>query len=237
MRIEDSQGTRLTSLDDWKRLHKDGNWKEGRSAHAIADFVVNHGGAAKLQQRVSSVLGGPMEFYKGIPECKVQFDQFSGPRVHDLGIWGTVSAKSLFVGVEAKVDEPFDKYIGDALQESHKTIESGGKSNKPQRIRELCARFNDGPGITEDSCIRYQLIYGAAGTVDAGADVSVFCVAVFLTDDYDASTGETNHQDYLRFIERAGGEPIKCGGTGASAHRLTLGGKSLVTIYERFDMR
>ena len=98
-----------------------------------------------------------------------------------------------------------------------------------------------------DSDISYQLLYGTAGTVDAGADVSVFYVAVFQTDAYDASVGAANHQDYLRFIERAGGESIPAGETGASPHMLTLHmltlhdktprERRLVSIYEHFDMR
>ena len=104
----------------------------------------------------------------------------------------------------------------------------------PQRIRELCARFDGGPEITEDADIRYQLLYGTAGTVCAGMDVSVFYVAVFLTDDYDSSIWESNYQDYRKFIEQAGGKPTKNDGAGASSHLLTVGGRSLVSIYEYF---
>ncbi len=238
MRIEASNGNPLTSLDDWEPLHEPKHWKPGRSAHSIADFVMNQGGADKLQLRVSSVLGEAVDFHTLTPECEIRFDRYGRGRVHDLGIRGkTASGKSLFVGVEAKVDETFNEYVRDAWQKANEVVERGRNSNKPQRIRELCARFKGGPGISVDSDISYQLLYGTAGTVDAGADVSVFYVAVFITDAYDASTGEANHQDYLRFIERAGGEPISVGEREVSAHRLILGKRELVSIYEYFDMR
>ena len=243
MRIEASNGNPLTSLDDWEPLHKPKHWKPGRSAHSIADFVVNQRGADKLQQRVSSVLGKPVDFHKLTPECEIRFDRYGRGRVHDLGIWGeTASSKSLFVGVEAKVDETFNEYVGDAWRKANQERDRGISTRKPERIRELCARFKGGPGISVDSDISYQLLYGTAGTVDAGADVSVFYVAVFQTGAYDASVGAANHQDYLRFIERAGGESIPAGEAGASRHMLTLHDKTprerrLVSIYEHFDMR
>ena len=236
MRIEDSKGNLLTCLDDWKALQEPDQWKPGRSAHSIADFVVNRQGASRFRDRVSSVLGESVVLLKLIPEYQVRFDRYGKGRIHDLGIFGTTaSGQSLFVGVEAKVDEPFNEYVSDAWREASRERNRGTVTRKPERIRELCARFSDGPGITENSAIRYQLLYGAAGTVDAGADVSVFYVAVFLTDDYDSAIGEANHRDYLRFVECAGGEPIGTDGNRASWRRLTVGHRSLVSIYEYFD--
>ena len=76
-----------------------------------------------------------------------------------------------------------------------------------------------------------------AGTVAAGADVSVFFVAVFRTDDYDAATGEENHRDYVRFMERAGGQPIETDRPASSSYRLTVDGKALVCIYQYYGVR
>ena len=237
MRVEDFKGNELTSMDDWQSLHEPDKWKPGRSAYSVADFIVNQSGAEKLRERLSSVLGEPVAFLKLVPEYEVRFDRYGKGRFHDLGIRGnTASRGSLFVGVEAKVDETFGKYVGDEWREANELLERGENTNKPQRIQELCARFGGAPRITEDSSeIRYQLLYGVAGTIDAGADASVLYVAVFRTDAYDASIGEANRRDYLRFIECAGGEPIGSGGGGASAHLLTLSDKRLVSIYEYFD--
>ena len=214
---------------------KSGN--RGRSAHSVADFIVNLGGARKLRERVSSVLGKPVAFTKLIPEYEVRFDRYGKGRVHDLGIFGeTDSESSLFVGVEAKVDEPFGRYVSEEWRDANKKRNREENTNMPERITELCARFDGGPGINVDACIRYQLLYGTAGTVCAGADVSVFYVAVFHTDDYDKEIGRLNQRDYRKFIKQAGGEPMKDDDAGVSSHRLTVGGKSLVSIYEHFPL-
>ena len=238
MRIENTEGKPLNCLDDWKSIHKPTQWKPGRSAYSVADFVVNRDGARKLRARVSSVLGAPVTFHKIIPEYEVKFDQHGKGRVHDLGIFGkTQSGKSLFVGVEAKVDEPFGANVADEWRKAQEIRESGEGTRLPQRIMQLCDRFNEGLGISECDEIRYQLLHGTAGTVDAKADVSVFYVAVFKTDCYDNAIGESNHRDYQQFIKRVGGVPKQDNGNGASSHDLTLGGKRLIAIYEYFDLR
>ena len=237
MRVEDSRGNELTSLDDWRNLHKPVKWKLGRSAYSVADFVVNQSGADKFRQRIASVLGEPVVFIKLVPEYEVRFDHYGKGRVHDLAIWGrTASGTSLFVGVEAKVDEPFGDYVGTEWSEAKTKLDSGENTNKPQRIEGLCARFINAPRITKHSSeIRYQLLHSVAGTIDVEEDTSVLYVAVFRTDDYDASEGEVNRQDYLRFIECAGGKPIGPDGGWSSAHLLMLGNKRFVSIYEYFD--
>ena len=56
-----------------------------------------------------------------VPESEVRFDQYGKGRVHDLGICGkTASERSLFVGVEAKVNETFGKSVGDEWREANK---------------------------------------------------------------------------------------------------------------------
>lgn len=237
MRIENTEGIPLNCLDHWKSIHKPTQWKPGRSAYSVADFIVKRDGARKLRDRVSSVLGALVTFHKIIPEYEVKFDQYGKGRFHDLGIIGeTQSGKSLFVGVEAKVDEPFGSYVADEWRKAQEIRESGKGTRLPQRIMQLCDRFNDGLGISECDKVRYQLLHGTAGTVDAKADVSVFYVAVFKTDSYDKEIGESNHRDYQQFIERAGGA-TQDNGNGASSHVLTLGGKRLIAIYEYFDLR
>ena len=236
MEIEDSNGKQLNSLDDWKNLHSPEHWEPGRSAYSVADFIVNRKGACKLRDRISSVLGEFVVFLKLIPEYEVRFDCYGGKhRVHDLGILGrTESGKSLFVGVEAKVDESFGAYVSDEWRKAVEQRSRGQSTSKPERIQELCARFDGGLGIATDADIRYQLLYGTAGTVCAEKDVSVFYVAVFLTEAYDDSIGESNRRDYKRFIEQAGGRPTGDDGMGASSHYLMLGRKPLVSVYEYF---
>ena len=236
VRIESCEGKAVNGLEDWKTLIKPKHWKRGRSVCSLAEFIIDRNGAPALQERVASVLGEPIVFDKGVPQHEVCFDEYRNGRVHDLGLFGkTDSGKSLFVGVEAKVDEPFGDFVSEAWAAADKERKRGKITRKPERIRKLCARF--GPGITEESRdVRYQLLHGVAGTVDAGADLSVFYVIVFRTGLYDAEKGKKNHEDYRRFVERAGGERIRTGDDGVEAHVLTVGGKRLHAIHEYVNL-
>lgn len=237
MRIESREGKAVNSLADWEESISSDHWKPelGRSADSLAEFIINHNGADALRKRVATVLGERVVFEKGVLEHRVRFDRYGKDRFHDLGIFGkTDSVKSLFVGVEAKVDESFGGFVSDKWATANKMRNDGTSTRRPERIQELCARF--GPGITEESRrIRYQLLYGAAGTVDEVADRFVFYVAVFRTKVYNAKKGKRNHEDYRRFVDRAGGKPIQTDDDGAEAHVLTVGGKRLHAIYEYFN--
>ncbi len=238
MRIEDSEGEAVNNLEDWRILvTPNKNWQPGRSAHSLAEFVINQNGAYALRERVASVLDEPVVFDKAVPEHKVRFDKYRKRRAHDLGIFGkTDSGKSLFVGVEAKVDESFGNYyVSKEWARANKRKTDGKRTKKPERIQELCARF--GPSITEKSDdIPYQLLYSVAGTVDEIADLSVFYVAVFRTYAYDAGEGKKNHEDYRRFVDCAGGEPIPTDDDGVEVHVLEVGGKRLHAIHEYFNL-
>lgn len=234
MRIEDSRGNAVNGLEDWETLVRPKRWKQGRSAYSFADFIINQNGSHAIGKRVASVLGEPVVFKKGIPEHEVRFDGYGKGRCHDLGIFGeTDSGMSLFIGVEAKVDESFGGFVSDKWARANKKRNNGTNTRLPERIQELCARF--GPGITEESRrIRYQLLYGAAGTVDEVADRFVFYVVVFRTKVYNAKKGKRNHEDYRRFVKRTGGERIWTGDDGAHADVLAVGDKKLHGIYEYF---
>ena len=240
MKIATSDGKQINSLADWSTIHNPKHWVRGRSAYSVAEFILNRNGARRLSQHVSEVLGESVTFHKIIPEHKVKFDQYRSPRVHDLGIHGeTESGESLFVGVEAKVDESFGPYVADEWRKAQRIVQRGRRTRLPDRISELCDRFQDGPGISPTDEIRYQLMHGAAGTVEAGADVSVLYIAVFVTDDYDPAKGEANFQDYQTFLNRAGAtlNPNPNRDHAYESHTLNLSGRRLTTIYEYFDLR
>lgn len=119
MRIENSQGTEITCLNDWAKLygtHQTAHqWKENRSAYSVAEFFMNRNGKIAIQSRVSEALGRPIKIERAIPEHEVRFDEFGRGRMHDLGMFGnTEDGKSVFIGVEAKVDESFGTSVHDA---------------------------------------------------------------------------------------------------------------------------
>jgi hypothetical protein len=239
MRIESSKGDEISNLDEWAALYdtpkKRIHWKPQRSAYSTAEFILNHNGAAYLQDKVSKLVGENVTLERAVPEYEQRFDAFGHGREHDLGIFGSTSAgKSVFVGLEAKVDETFGALVKDAYSAARARESSGKNTNAPERIERLLAlHFAESTAAMWD--VRYQLLYATAGTVAAGADISVLYVLVFRTGLYNAGIGESNQRDYQEFIELAGGKDLAFG-SDACTHELMLDGKRLFCSYETVDL-
>ena len=239
MKIEDSKGKVISTMKDWENLYKtpklSHQWKKDRSAHTTAEFMLLRKGEASLQSRLSDVLSLPVKLDRAIVEYEKRFDSYGKGRVHDLGIFGTAGGKNLFVGIEAKVDEPFSESVLDAYLEGIVKQIDTPPTNVPKRIEQLLEmHFMPKPDVSMFD-VRYQLLYGTAGTLAADADVYVFYIVVFKTPLYDEVKGAENYRDYIYFINKAGGKPIKLSNKEAIAHELTINGKRLVCIYEYFD--
>ena len=240
MRIEDGNGNEIRSLDEWAKLYdtpqQSHQWKEHRSAYSVSEFMLNHDGPEHLQQRVSAVLGESVDLERAVPEYEQRFDQFGRGRVHDLGIFGnTADGRSVFVGVEAKVDESFGQTVHDSYLQSKANQITGKSTNAPERIEKLLALHFAEPD-TSMFDVRYQLLYATAGTLAAGADISVLYVVVFKTPLYDESIGANNYRDYIHFVNKVGGSPLALDDKGAIAHEIILDSKRLVCVHEYFDM-
>ena len=185
MRIENLQGNEIGSLEDWAKLYdtprQKRQWEEHRSAYSVADFIMNRNGSASLQSRISSVLSQPIELERAIPEYELSFDEYGRGRVHDLGIFGNSDAgQSVFVGVEAKVDEPFGRSVHDAYLGAKAKQIVGESTKAPERIEDLLSLHFSDPDISMFD-IRYQLLYATTGTLAANKDISVLYVVVFKT--------------------------------------------------------
>jgi len=241
MKIEDKNGNAIQTLDDWARLYdtpqQSHQWKEHRSAHSVAEFMLNRAGAEYLQQRVSGILGEPISLERIVPEYEQRFDQYGRGRVHDLGIFGSAAdGRTVFVGVEAKVDESFGPTVQDSYLQSKAKQITGTSTNAPERIEQLLGlHFNEPDASMFD--VRYQLLYATAGTLAADADVSLLYVVVFKTPLYDESIGANNYRDYVHFVNKVGGKPLALDDKGAIAHQITFDDRSLVCVHEYFDFR
>ncbi|RZO86373.1 MAG: hypothetical protein EVA65_05465 [Oceanococcus sp.] len=240
MRIEDSSGKEITSLEEWAGIYanpqQSHQWKEHRSAYSVADFLLNHDGGAAIQSRVAEALGHGVEFERIVPEYEQRFDQYGRGRVHDLGVFGrTESSQRLFVGVEAKVDEPFGASALDSYL-SGKAKQIVGISTKgPERIEQLLALHFKEPDPTMFD-VRYQLLYATAGTLAAEADVHVMYVIVFKTPLYDESVGAENYRDYIQFMDKVGAKGLRLPTKEAIGHVLDLKGQELVCLHEYFQL-
>ncbi len=240
MRVEDIQGNPLSSLADWARLYdsprSSHQWKQHRSAYSVAEFILNKNGGESLKARVADAIGEPVEFERAVPEFEVRFDRFGRGRMHDLGIFGkTASGRSLFVGVEAKVDEPFGATVRDAYLTAKAKQIGGECTNAPERIEELLKLHFPKPDLAAFE-VRYQLLYATAGTLAAGADVSVLFVVVFKTPLYSETLSADNYRDYVDFLGRIQAEPLKLSNKEAHGHKLTLQGKQLICLHETYEL-
>ena len=240
MRIEDSSGTEISDLDQWAKLYdvpqQSDKWKEHRSAYSVADFMLNHDGASHIQSTVSGVLGREVSLERAVPEYEQRFDEYGRGRVHDLGIFGTTAdGQSVFVGLEAKVDEPFGAFVLDTYLGAKARQIVGESTNVPKRIEKLLDLHFTTPDVSMFD-LRYQLLYATAGTLAANADVSILYIVVFKTPLFDEVISADNYRDYIRFVNKVGGRPVKLNDKGVIAHRMVLGGKDLVCLHEYFEL-
>ena len=193
---------------------------------------MNRNGGATIQSRLSDVFGKSIKLERAIPEYEVRFDEFGRGRVHDIGIFGiTEAGKSVFIGVEAKVDETFGASVHDAYLRAKVKQITGVSTNAPQRIEKLLVMHFTKPDISMFD-IRYQLLYSTAGTLAAGADISVLYVIVFKTVLYNEAIGEENFIDYIQFMSKLGARPVELSNSEVHCHELSLQGKKLICLHE-----
>ena len=240
MKIVSPHGNEISSLEDWSKVHKPRHWKKGNSAYSIAEFILERDGIGYLESRLSEVLRRQVVISLINPEKEIRFDLYGKGRVHDLGINCVVDEQdSLFVGLEAKVEEPFAGVIQKELAEAERTLVKTPGSNMARRIKELPARYSSGLSLDSMLDVRYQLVHGTVGTVAARQengdpfDHYVFYVLVFKTALYDQSIRDSNHRDFQKFINRVGSTsyelPI------LEAHAIEVDNRQLTCIYEQIE--
>lgn len=199
---------RSHSMAAWKdmfcEIDSAKHWKEGRSAESLAKFILAQEGEKEIVLAVNSVLHNDKVavLTDGIIEFSCPFDRYPTPRRQDMGIWGkTVNGKSLFIGIEAKVDESFGPTISEAISAATDYQAKHPKSKRLARIKELCESFGVSTG--EAKSFRYQLFHFAAGTANVpGVDIRIMLTLVFKTSKYNNNQGCQNKLDYDQFINR-----------------------------------
>jgi hypothetical protein len=231
MKVE-YKGKLISNISEWEKFIFSGtkkkHWKEGRSAYSIADFIINNNGERFIQKEVSKVIGEDLSLDSAEPEYVVRFDRFGHGREHDLGIFGkTASGKSIFIGVEAKVDEAFGDTIADAYLKAKVKELNGNRTNAPKRIEELLIRNF---GIVNKSLfdLRYQLLYSTVGTTNEEADFHILFVLVFKTDLSDTTKIENNKKDYLNFFKKLNAKPLPQ----SDNFEVEIEGKKLFVVYK-----
>lgn len=240
MKIEDKNGREIFGLDDWAKIYEtpqsSHQWKKGRSAYSAAQFVLELEGVPAIQSRITGVIGEPIEIEKIVPELEVRFDEYGRGRVHDLGMFGrTQSGKSIFIGVEAKVDESFGASVLDSYLAAKSKQIAGVSTNAPERIEKLLSQHfkNPNPSMFE---VRYQLLYATVGTLAVEADIHVLYVVVFKTLLYDESIGVENYRDYVQFMNKVGASTLKLKTKEVLGHKLNINERELLCLHEYFEL-
>ena len=228
-------------MEEWSGQVRPRHWKEGRSAYSLADFILNRDGSSFLEERISHVLAQPVKLAEATPEYRARFDSYQGNTSNlDLGIFGTAGSQhSLFVGIEAKVDERFGSGTVCQMYRSagEKRIKTPS-SKAAARIKGLLSNYfseESEPCDSRFSEVGYQLLTGTAGTVATQMDFVVFYVMVFKTHLYDQVKGRDNRLDYERFIKGANGKVLMQDDDDFQAHEVTMAETRLVCVYDSFN--
>ncbi len=239
MKIE-YRGAELKTMEDWYNAafvtgKKGRQWKEHRSAYSLADFILNKNGQAQIEAILSEVLTEEFELEKAEPEMEIRFDEFGHGREHDLVIEGkTKTNKPIFIGLEAKVDEPFGDTVATVYHRA-KIKELNEKNTKaPARIEQLLKQ-NLKVVKEEDFTLRYQLLYSTVGTIGREKDsaenrVNILLILVFKTKDYNFEKGCDNKKDFYTFIRR-----IEATSLGNDTYKVTINKKELIIMYREIS--
>jgi hypothetical protein len=225
---------RIRNYDKWREafILNDSSihWKEGRSAQSLAeDFMLNNKpGRDMLVQIVEQVTGE--EIAGNIEACiehESEIDGFLGSgRMQDLAAFGKLrNNHTFFIGLEAKVDETFDKTIGEKAhiinqyKETHKTTKQHKRlMNLLQEFLHL--QFDESsfpilPNVPDSiKNLRYQLLYYLAGSFREDADIIFLPVVVYKSNGlhfecYDSTIGSQNQNDYENFRKELGFQEYK----------------------------
>jgi len=206
--IRNMNGDEIHSVDEWFKYAppKMGirHWKDKRSAKEAAKAWIGTGKPV-MPIELKSVLDTHQftkDFYPDwvIPEMITVLDNFKGEhRNQDLGISGASPEGKVFISVEAKADEPFDKMI--SMQISN--AKEGSKI--PARIEGFSKAIFGRPVDDRIGQLKYQLLTGLAGALieakSQNADYAVFIVHEFISRSLDAKKLSRNSDDFQMFFE------------------------------------
>lgn len=215
--IKNRLETELTDKN-WKdgfiAVDEERHWEEGRSAERLANDFTNGNpstGEVSIRNMVSLFLKtDDIEWEKAFIEHGSVFDSNPRPRMQDLAVWGKASGKSIFIGVEAKVDEPFgSKSVAQQKKYVNGLLEKGVNTKARERLYDLCNDFLTEINEEEYKNIRYQLLYYLAGSFREDADIIFMPVFAYKSDKYDSVKGEQNYKNYLKFMEALGFKSVK----------------------------
>ncbi len=207
----------IRNIEEWKKAFcasysgkdDDYHWQPGRSGERLAnDFIESEAcGEETMTKMVSNFMHtNDVSLNEAFIEHGSKFDDYSRRRMQDLAIFGSAKGKSIFIGIEAKVDESFGSYtVSGQRNNVTKMLSDGVNTDAGLRLDKLVIDFLEGDE-TKYGRLRYQLLYYLAGSFREAAEVIFMPVIVYKTTgvDYHESKGAANQRAYKRFMENLG---------------------------------
>ena len=209
--IKNNKGIRIESIDQWPKPMRNNQWKDGRSAMLLAEYVLN--AQESFCGLIASVLRGcniKLQDFECEPEAsKGLGDKFGrGNRHHDLLMIG----ENCVIGIEAKVSESFDRdTIGKKIKKE------GTKSDRANKLIHFLIPENKRTD-TEYLDLPYQLFTATRSTISCAEKMkksnSIFLVIVFIGDvlkekDYDEKCRK-NTESFEAFVEFTNADNAGC---------------------------
>lgn len=221
-----SKWQKIKNVRDWvKSFESSSKDEKGHSALSLAEFCSK----PNIEEEFNVMLKPVFQKENFIlqtaqPEKSSQFDNYGKQRNHDLAIYGqTDSGKSIFVGVEAKVDEAYDSNLSQKYDNAKKEQLNGISTMIPQRIEELIENYF--PSLSTRSSVRYQILYAIAGTLCEQCNYNILLFLTFKTCKYKEAAAQRNKKDLMDVLNSIKHEVLSEG-----YYKCTFGDKILYII-------
>jgi len=179
--------------EDWQALLADPlkHWKKGYSARTLAHcWEAADGFPAEVARALGNTHDpelGHLEPVLAVPEFKVPLPGGIRSSQNDLFVMARSSQGSVSVMVEGKVNESFDKRIGEWLKDA--------SPGKERRLKFLLKTLGlEGP--VSDS-IRYQLLHRAASAIISGEQYRAVAAVMVIHSFSQERTGWSDYRDFL----------------------------------------
>lgn len=196
----------IVDLDTWFKyappMGGEKQWKDGRSAKELARFLTaNYPNIPHMLSDVLKPFTSAEAEFTWAGEYETSFAKHNlgrgTGRNHDAILYN----KDIFVGIEAKADEPFgDKYLGEEFENA--------SDNKKKRILGLTTMIF-GDEVEKHRNLRYQLLTACGGTLleakEKGTPKAMVLILVFKKEGcYTQENDSNNQQDLNVFLSEAG---------------------------------
>ena len=221
-----SKWQKIKNVRDWVRsFESSGKDEIGRSALSLAEFCSR----ATIEEEFNVMLKPVFQKENFIlqtaqPEKSSRFDNYRKQRIHDLAIYGqTDTGESIFVGVEAKVNETYNSNLSKIYDKAKKEQLNGKSTMIPQRIEALIKNYF--PGLSIRSSVRYQILYAIAGTLCEQCNYNILLFLTFKTCKYKEAAAQRNKKDLMDVLNSIKHEVLAEG-----YYKCTLGDKILYII-------